>query len=328
MKKIRLIKKFFPSIILSVFFIVLLGGACKSFSDNAQVSQADKSVSFVHFTDVHIDNVEHQAKKSRMLKDSKKLLKDGISQVNEMEDVDLAVFSGDCANKSLTVLFSNFANIVNGLKIPWFATIGNHESAVNGEITKENFARLLSAVNKNVKTAKPYYAIVPKKGYLFLFLDSTYPEKNPFGYFDKNQLDWLNNKLFENADKKVIIIQHHPAIEPFKSKDHYIINVNEFLNILDKHSNVIAVISGHYHANKIINRNNVLHISTSALVEYPNSFRKLKVTDEASKIKIESKIIETRLKNIRSESQKNCKSAPLLLGKSEDRDFVMFLDKK
>ena len=52
-----------------------------------------------------------------------------------------------------------------------------------------------------------------------------------------------------------------------------------YLELLDKHENVIAVVSGHYHTNHEVMRNGVYHISSPAFAEEPHYFKVIEVVD-------------------------------------------------
>ncbi|MCK7481192.1 MAG: hypothetical protein M0C28_31345 [Candidatus Moduliflexus flocculans] len=96
------------------------------------------------------------------------------------------------------------------------------------------------------------------------------------GYFKKEELAWLDNQLSQHQNSKAIIVQHFPIYEPFKSKTHFIHNADEYKEILSKHNNVIAVLSGHYHSAQKIqkNRKHFLHTELPrSVVEYPQRFQ-------------------------------------------------------
>jgi len=261
-------------------------------------------ITIIQLTDVHLDT--HSTKSNqRMLQYSESLLKDAISQINEMNNADIVVFSGDVINHSDKTEFEKFISIANTLKQPWFYAPGNHDVGISGGISKKEITSLL-----NQKSL--YYSYSPNSDFTLIFLDGVISSGiTANGYFPKEELDWLDKTLFENKNKKIIIVQHYPVVEPFKSYSHKVKNADEYLQIIDKHKNVIAVLSGHYHASKITIRKNVLHISTPSLVEYPNSFRKIKITNIQEGTKFEIKTISTRLQEVK-ELSKNLSGSPTL----------------
>jgi len=86
-------------------------------------------------------------------------------------------------------------------------------------------------------------------GYRLIVLDSSH-DHSGVGMVDSKQLDWLADVLKTPAENGSLVVVHHP-IEAGESKDgHALTNSKEFLNII-KGTDVIAVLSGHTHQNKL-----------------------------------------------------------------------------
>lgn len=299
---------------------------------NSAVTGNDNTIRVIHATDIHIDR-KAKSKTSRMLGESIELFKGIINQINCMEDIDMVVFSGDVVNKPDVNDFNLFADIASTLKFPWHYTPGNHDIGAGGGLSRTQIVNILNKkipdLKLSIKNDKNiHYSYSPNKSFLFLFLDGTIKNKiTAFGYFPKEELDWLESQLRNNPDKKVIIVQHFPVVEPFDSASHKITNEKEYLKVIDKYNNLVAVLAGHYHCSKIINRNNVLHITTPALVEYPNAYREIKMTDMGKTTKFEVKLIETNLKDIQNVSKSRLNNAPLHYGQQNDRNVIINLNK-
>ena len=78
---------------------------------------------------------------------------------------------------------------------------------------------------------------------------------------------------------------------------------------------------------KLIKVNNMIHVSTPALVEYPNAFRIITVNDQNNKISVNFKFMETDLKNIQQESREKSHSPSLSYGQPKDRNSTIIFDK-
>ncbi|MEI8388748.1 MAG: metallophosphoesterase [bacterium] len=283
------------------------------------------TLDLVQISDVHLDSNAKGGSK-RMLEYSADLLKDAISQVNNLPEAKLVIFSGDIVNHSRKNEFLNFLNITNGLRIPWYYAVGNHDVGILGGVSKAEITCLFDKGSHCLSRDSLYYSYSPNKNFLILFMDGVIDnEITANGYFPDKELHWLNIQLKNNPDKKVIIVQHFPVVEPYKSITHKVRNADEYLNIIDKYSNVIAVLSGHYHATKITQRKNVLHINTPSLVEYPNAFREIKITKLNDSTKFEIKLIETNLKNIQVISKGLSKNHTLEEGKDCDKNTVIII---
>ena len=88
------------------------------------------------------------------------------------------------------------------------------------------------------------------------------------GYYKSKTLDWLEVELNKYFDKKIVILQHFPLIPPSKKESHYTFKAEEYLELLNTHNNVLAVISGHFGVDKEIEQNGILHISTTSAPNY------------------------------------------------------------
>lgn len=292
------------------------------------------TLKIVQLSDVHYDSTL-PSKGSRMLGDSASLLKDAIEQINQMDGVDLVVFSGDSINQPNECDLSAFINLANKLKTPWYVALGNHEVNFERGLSKEKYLQILTSLNLNyasINAFKPYYAITPKKDYKIIFMDGTNEEKlSPEGEFSEEQLLWLDKKLNQYRTKKVIIVQHFPIIPPYKTttRSHEVKNAKEYLNVIDKHNNVIAVLAGHYHCSKVVKRNNVLHITTPSLVQYPNSFRSITFsTAPSGATKVEYQIHSTSLDEIKAKSKHSTGASKILLeGSKTDASNIFYLSK-
>jgi Icc protein len=108
--------------------------------------------------------------------------------------------------------------------------------------------------------------IVPQAdhgNWTFLFLDSTVPEHEG-GHLCKDQLDLLENRLAETAGRHVLICLHHQPV-PVGSTwmdGMAIDNAEDFFAIVDRHSQVRAVVWGHVHQTFDRMRNGVRLLAT------------------------------------------------------------------
>jgi len=282
------------------------------------------SIKFVQISDVHLHENSKNVR-SRMYAYSQELFADAVKQINNIEDVDFVVFTGDMIGYPNESFIEKFIALADTINAPWFWTTGNHDVGGWG-LSKSTFVELIDK-NTQLKKKKPYYSFIIKD-FVFLFMDGAIIKAGTAnGFFPEEQLLWLEKQLKTNKDSYVIIFQHFPVVEPFRSKSHCVLNADQYLEILDKYNNVAGIFSGHYHAAKVKIRNNIAHISSPALVEYPNAFRIINVdrVDEYVFISLEFKPVN--LKEVRRESFERSASAKLYVGSEEDRDSVIILHK-
>jgi len=303
--------KYFRQVVLVLFFVFL-------FAVNPGFAG---EVRFVQITDVHLSE-KGINRSGRMLAQSSALLKDAVRQVNGIENLDFVIFTGDLIDTPDRGLVKKFGSAANGLDTQWYWTTGNHD--VGLLFGKNDFVKAMNEVN-SFKSEKPYYTFV-KDDFVFICMDGTI-DKLPTAHaeFLPEELKWLDAQLEKHKDKYAVIFQHFPLLEPFKSLDHYIINANQYYEVLDKHDNVIAVMTGHYHAAEINRRKNVLHVSSPSLVQYPNAFRLITISTTAEGVKFDFEYMPTGLKEVRKESYEQTKSSKLNEGSSGDRKTTIIL---
>ena len=173
-----------------------------------------------------------------------------------------------------------------------------------------------------------YYAFTPKTDYRIIVLDSVIRnEVTSNGYLTDEQLVFLDNELSQNQDKVVVIFQHHPPVEPFKSDDHSIKNTDKYLEILRKYKNPIIVLSGHYHATKIIKEKNLVFVNSPSLVSFPNAFRVIKITNYRDRTDFKFLFYETRLKDVQERAKLSTIAATTFCGAEKDRDYSFTIRK-
>jgi hypothetical protein len=143
---------------------------------------------------------------------------------------------------------------------------------MNG-LSKKRYIEVIKSHNWFYKPSKPNYVF--KRGeFAFIVLDGakeTIPGTG--GYYRPATLAWLDKQLSKNKRKKVILLQHFPILPPKDDKTHSVYQVEKFYDVLKKHDNVIAIVSGHYHVNKEKMENGIYHINSPSLVGVPNPYK-------------------------------------------------------
>ncbi len=298
----------------------LLGGTSLA-SALAPSAAPPDSVSFVHFTDTHL-NPARDYSHCRMIKDSLALLEDAVSSVNTMKNIDFVIFTGDMIDSPNEKLVETFARAANRLQVPWFWSIGNHDVGPGG-MKVPKIVEALNKHNPHFSAPAPRYSFTVN-GFLFVSMCGAIDNAvTAAARFPEDELRFLDERLRADVSRPAILFQHFPVVYPFKSATHVVLNQQEYLNLINARPNVKAVFSGHYHAARLSERNGVAHVSTPALVQYPNEIRKTTVTRAAQGVKFDFEMIPTRLRNIRESSRAACSSSALLEGKPSDRTASM-----
>lgn len=297
---------------------------------------ASETLRFVQISDVHLSDMKFDTG-YRVVTNSRELLSDAVKQINLMPNLDFVFVTGDMTNSPNTEMIEEFDAKMNTLKMPWYSVFGNHDIAIRGEITKEKYVEILKKNNKNYKFEKEYYSFSPKKGFRVLALYSIIDDEiTANGRISKEQLQWLDTELAKakkNGEIPLIFL-HNPLHPPFPTfsgalskLNHELRNPQEFYAILKKYEMPMAIFSGHYHATKIYKEGNILHVSTPAMVCYPNAFRFITVTNTKNKVIFNLAFKETRLKDVQTKAKNLAPRPEKLSGTEPDRNAVIEIDK-
>lgn len=209
-----------------------------------------KSIKFIQVTDVHLtqDNAEY--------------LKDFVEDVNnKYQDLDFVVFTGDNIDRPKEKDLELFLDTVKRLHTRAYILLGNHDLYKSQNMTHDKYMSLVRKKLGRYHSAEPNYVF--KRGDVVFITMNGVKEVIPGanGYYREKELLWLDKMLTKYAKKKVVIFQHFSLLDtPVKS--HKLYKKDEYLNILKKHDNVIAIISGHYHQNREEFHDNIYYVIT------------------------------------------------------------------
>lgn len=270
-------KKFFTLFVIIVAFLITIP---KSFAEN---------IKFVQVTDAHM------AKNSEF---SQRVLKATVEDINKQADISFVVFTGDNINYAEEEDLKIFAKIVKKLKVPYYIVIGNHDVYKTNGMSKTRYLQILRESNHLIRQKNPNYKF-RKKGFVFLIVDGAKEViPGPAGYFKKDTLAWLDKMLSKNKRKTVVIFQHFPIEYPEgasgRLKTHKTYKVENYKDIIEKHDNILAIVSGHLHTNGENMKNGVYHISTPSLLAMPHSYKIIDIVTT----KDFSPIIYTQLRDV------------------------------
>lgn len=277
---------------------------------------------FVQLSDVHF--LENGANTTfKMIGASGQLLDDAVNQINEQENLDFVMITGDLIDKPFEKELKAVLSHLDKLNYPWYFAFGNHDRCVGGYLTTEVYMKMLSESNSNYEFKLPYYSFEPKKGYKVIVLDDIITsEITSQGYIGEGQLKWLKKELDKSKRDVVLIFMHVPLTEPFASPNHRLRNASEVTDLIESYKNPIGVFQGHYHATKVTQHDNVLYVNTPALVSYPNAFRLINVRKSADKAIFELSWLETREKTIQKMAKMLVFSGGIYTGEEKDRQGI------
>ncbi len=225
---------------------------------------------------------------------TQKVLEETVKKINEQKDISFVIFTGDNINRPKRENLVNFTRIANKLETPYYVVFGDHDVYKNGGMSKVDYLKIIKDNNFGFKQKTANY-VIKKRGFVFLIVDGA-KEVIPgaIGYYKESTLKWVDTQLTKYKKRPVVIVQHFPLVEPKERKSHRVHEPEKYFEILNKHKNVIAIVSGHYHTNGETMQNGVYHISTPSLLMSPNYY---KVIDIVTTPKF-SPMIYTELKPV------------------------------
>ena len=97
-------------------------------------------------------------------------------------------------------------------------------------------------------------------------------------------------------------------------------NEYELKKVLKTHPNPIIVLQGHYHAARLIQKDNLLIIACPSLVSFPNAFRVININTTKNKVKVDAFLKETNLKEVQTRAKVRLMGSELLYGEEADRN--------
>ncbi len=232
-----------------------------------------KTLNFALVSDVHYD-----LNNGTKLTTSQKALDGFIARINE-GDYDFVVFLGDNIDKSKKEVLESFLNTIKNIKVPYYIVLGNTDAHKISGLTKAEYMEIVKKQNKYQNSLNASYTFSPAAGIECIVLDGTssfMPSNH--GIFTDKTLQWYDKTLKQNKDKTVLVFQHVPYEEPYDDETHNILDKYQYKYILDKHSNIFLIASGHYHKGAFMtDEKGVNHVSAPALNMSPFQFLNVQI---------------------------------------------------
>ena len=216
-----------------------------------------KDLRFVQITDVRYSK-EHNSE----------TLEKVIADVNKHKDVDFVVFTGDNIEKPDIQNLKDFIITAKKLRKPFYVLIGDKDVNKHKDLSKKDFQKYLKKRLSTHKTADLNYTF-ERGGVVFMVVDGAkdvIPSSN--GYFKEDTVEWVDTNLALYPNKNVVILQHFPIVAPTDNEGYRTFKPEKYLDVIKKHKNVKAIITGHFEVNKEETVDGVTHITTAPAPNY------------------------------------------------------------
>lgn len=184
-----------------------------------------------------------------------------IKDINKNSDIDFVVFTGNNIGRASESNLKRFLCDARRLNKPFYIVLGNKDVSKTQNLDKKTYMKLVRKYNR-LHPKNTNYTF--KKGdIVFIVVDGSkelIPSVN--GFYNKETIAWVDKQLTKYYSKKVVILQHFPLANKPSNDFYYTYNILEYMQMLSKHTNVLAIVSGHYDKNDEIMYNGVNHITS------------------------------------------------------------------
>jgi predicted phosphodiesterase len=206
----------------------------------------------------------------------RQLLGNYVADINaHTPPVDFAVHLGDITDSGEFGQFYNAGRILEGLGCPLYPVVGNHDNFTSDN--KRNWKDFAGRESTNYT--------FDRLGFHFIVIDCT---PNPYVpaniECDSIVRDWVAADLAAHSDKPTFVLSHFNMWERgwnavFDTTEHYAeySGMSELRQVLEEAGNVVAVINGHVHANRVEVHNGIYYIDIGATLVGRPSIRYFQV---------------------------------------------------
>jgi 3',5'-cyclic AMP phosphodiesterase CpdA len=205
-------------------------------------------VTFVHLTDLHVGNPE--VADDHLYSDTSATLARILADIGTLvPQPKFIVASGDLTNRGDAESYEQLKRLIaeSGLDMPILFALGNHDR-------RDGFYPAMLGQTDDVMAPYDHSAVIA--GIHVIVMDSSVPGKVG-GAFEPGQIEWLKSELDTHADLPKLLVMHHaPALDadrPDMQWESLTIADTEALREAVAGKNVIGILSGHIHFDRVSN---------------------------------------------------------------------------
>lgn len=184
---------------------------------------------------------------------------------------DLVMVTGDLANHGKASDYRRVKSALDGMGIPYYLVVGNHDSRAElRRIFPEH-----SYLDSGGPSIQPYMQYVLEETPVRIIALDTLAEGSHRGLLDEKRLSWLDERLAEAPQRPTAIFLHHPPFETgMPYPDSLGMDGKEALGrIIAKYQNIEAVAGGHSHRESSLRWNGtVAYVTPSSSFSYTLEF--------------------------------------------------------
>lgn len=194
---------------------------------------------FALVTDTHLKQTDPQ---------NTLTLRKTVKDINNQKNLDFVIVAGDIADKGDRPSLQQAKQLLDSLKIPYYAIPGNHDT---------RYCKTATTTFDSVFVQ--HHFSFTHKGYFFIGFNTGQGNGNNRGRVNQLELNWINQQLSNKpSHQPVIAITHFPIVT---------VQVDDSAKIISTllKYNVKAILGGHYHRNAVFDYAGVPGILTRTL---------------------------------------------------------------
>jgi Predicted phosphohydrolases len=218
------------------------------------------SFRFALVTDTHLKQTDSR---------NEATLRQTVKDLNAQNNLDFVIVAGDIADKGDRPSLLKAKQLLDSLKIPYYAIPGNHDTRHCKTIT-DTFDSVFVH----------HHFSFSHKGYFFIGFNTGQGNGNNRGRVNQNELNWINSRLSKTPlHQPVIAITHFPIVS---------VQVDDSAKIVSTllKYNIKAILGGHYHRNAVFDYNGVPGILTRTLQQTISGKCGYSIFEIANQIKV------------------------------------------
>ncbi len=210
-----------------------------------------RELKFIHITDINL-NTSNAVGLLRTIK-----------EINSYSDIDFVVFGGNNISKTNIDNLNTFLYLLKKVNKKTYVLLGSSDVLASNGIDKKYYLKRVNRARFFNHSLKPNY-VFTKKDCVFVVMDGSkqyFQSSN--GYYNQEELRFLDKTLNKYKNKNVVILQHFPITQT-NSQWLQTPKVEEYYKVLKKYNNVRMIVSGHYGYNEEQKIDGIYHIITES----------------------------------------------------------------
>jgi 3',5'-cyclic AMP phosphodiesterase CpdA len=231
-----------------------------------------------------------------LVEESGALLAKAVADLNAARDLDFVIITGDLLAQADGLSLDRAKAILSELRAPYYAVLGAHDgpaqaggAAPAAPCGMGRDVVVWALQGHGFAGPERYWRREVLPGLVVVGLDTVQPGRAA-GHVGAAQLAWLDQTLASQPDKAAIVVAYHELV-PMHPLDegaawcHKMVdNAAEVRQVLERHTNVLAVLAGnsHFAEGRVLGR--IMYLSSPSLAIWPLAYHLVRMTPKEAEV--------------------------------------------